>query len=77
MIPRPPAPDELVAGWYAFSDGSLAILTGGRGAGKTRWCEALARSGRDAGLSVAGVVSPPVLTEGAKSGIDLFYVASG
>lgn len=74
---RPPAPEELVAGLSAFPDGSLALLTGGRGAGKTRWCEALARAGRDAGLAVAGLVSPPVLAGGEKSGIDLLDASSG
>ncbi|MHB1046482.1 MAG: nucleoside-triphosphatase [Thermoanaerobaculia bacterium] len=77
MNPHPPAPGELVAGWGAFAEGSLALLTGGRGAGKTRWCEALVRAGRDAGLAVAGLVSPPVLAGGEKTGIDLLDVASG
>ena len=74
---RPPAPEELVAGWNVLPEGTLALLTGGRGAGKTRWCEALARAGRDSGLAVAGLVSPPVLTSGEKTGIDLLDVASG
>jgi nucleoside-triphosphatase len=74
---RPPAPEELVAAWAAFPEGTLALLTGGRGAGKTRWCEALVRAARDAGLSVAGLVSPPVLVGGEKTGIDLLDAASG
>jgi nucleoside-triphosphatase len=74
---RPPAPEELVAEWNSYPDGTLALLTGGRGAGKTRWCGALARAGRDAGLAVAGLVSPPVLAGGEKTGIDLLDVASG
>lgn len=77
MNPRPPAPEELLAAWTAFPEGTLALLTGGRGAGKTSWCEALARAGRDAGLAVAGLVSPPVLARGEKSGIDLLDVTSG
>lgn len=77
MNPRPPAPEEVVAGWGAFPDSTLGFMTGGRGAGKTRWCEALARAGRDAGLAVAGLVSPPVLAGGEKTGIDLLDVASG
>jgi nucleoside-triphosphatase THEP1 len=66
-----------VAGWSVFADGTLALLTGGRGAGKSRWCEALARAARDAGLAVAGLVSPPVLAGSEKTGIDLLDVASG
>jgi len=77
VIVRPPAPEELVASWGAFPDGSLALLTGGRGAGKTRWCERLVGAGRGAGLWVAGLVSPPVFTDGEKSGIDLVDAASG
>jgi len=77
VSPRPPVPEEVVAGWSAFSNGTLALLTGGRGAGKTRWCEGLARAGRAAGLTVAGLVSPPVLVGGEKTGIDLLDVASG
>jgi nucleoside-triphosphatase THEP1 len=74
---RPPPPEELVAAWAELREGTLALLTGGRGAGKTRWCEALARAGRDAGLAVAGLVSPPVLAGGEKTAIDLLDVASG
>lgn len=77
MNVRPPAPEEVVAGWDAFPCGSLALLTGGRGAGKTRWCEAFARAGREVGLAVSGLVSPAVLARGEKTGIDLLDVASG
>ncbi len=77
MIPHPPSPEELVAGCSAYAYGTLALLTGGRGAGKTRWCEALVRAGREAGLAVGGLVSPPVLAGGGKTGIDLLDAASG
>lgn len=77
MNPRPPAPEVLVARWSAFPAGSLAFLTGGRGAGKTRWCERLVRAGSGAGLSVAGLFSPPVFTGGEKSGIEVVDAASG
>ena len=77
MSTPPPAPEELVALWGSLPEGSLALLTGGRGAGKTRWCEALARAGRDAGLAVRGVLSPPVLEDGAKTAIDLLDLATG
>ena len=52
MSLTPPAPAELVARWGSLPTGSLALLTGGRGAGKTRWCEAVARAAREAGLAV-------------------------
>lgn len=77
MSPPPPAPEELVAGWGSLPAGSLALLTGGRGAGKTRWCEALVRVAREAGLAVGGLLSPAVLTDGEKRAIDLLDLATG
>ena len=77
MSAPPPAPEELVARWGSLPAGSLALLTGGRGAGKTRLCEALARSAREAGLAVRGVLSPAVLTDGEKRAIDLIDLATG
>jgi nucleoside-triphosphatase THEP1 len=73
----PPAPEELVARWGSLPAGSIALLTGGRGAGKTRWCEALARTARSADLAVGGFLSPPVLADGVKTGIDLLDLATG
>lgn len=77
MSASPPDPEALVAGWGSLPEGSLALLTGGRGAGKTRWCEALAGAAPGAGLSVAGLLSPAVLVGGEKRAIDLLDLASG
>lgn len=77
MIALPPDPKALVERWGSLPAGSLALLTGGRGAGKTRWCEALAREARAAGLAVGGLLSPPVLAGGEKSGIDLLDLVTG
>ncbi|MDX9734553.1 MAG: nucleoside-triphosphatase [Thermoanaerobaculia bacterium] len=77
MSAPPPLPEELVARWGSLPMGSLALLTGGRGAGKTRWCEALARAAREAKLAVRGVLSPPVLAGGEKRAIDLLDLATG
>lgn len=77
MSTPPPAPEALVAALGALPPGSLAVLTGGRGAGKTRWCEALARAARGAGLSARGLLSPPVLAGGEKTGIDLLDLSTG
>lgn len=51
--------------------GRIVILSGGRGAGKTSWCLALANIARELGLAVAGLVSPAVFREGRKIAIDL------
>ena len=77
MSARPPAPEELVAAWGSLPAGSLALLTGGRGAGKSRWCSALASAAREAGLGVAGLLSPAVLAGGEKHSIDLLDLATG
>lgn len=47
----------------------LWLLTGGRGAGKTRVCRALANGVRARGGDVAGLLSPPMLSTGNKTGI--------
>lgn len=77
MSTPPPDPEALVAARGSLPAGSLAFLTGGRGAGKTRWCEALVRAARAAGLSACGLLSPPVLVGEEKSGIDLLDLATG
>ncbi|MDZ7802171.1 MAG: ATP-binding cassette domain-containing protein [Trueperaceae bacterium] len=52
------------------------IVTGARGAGKSRWCQALVARVRARGARVAGVSSPAVLREGHKVGIDLVDLAT-
>lgn len=59
------------------------ILTGGRGAGKSTWCAALAEDARARGLSVAGLLSRAIfdndnlpLAERVKVRIDLVDLAS-
>lgn len=74
---RAPSPEALVAGVDELPDPALILLTGPRGAGKTRWCERLAGAGHAAGLAVAGVVSPAVLESGEKTAIDLRDLSTG
>ena len=50
---------------------SLTILTGTRGAGKTRWCFEVATQARAEGFDVAGVICPPVFEGQEKTGIDI------
>ncbi len=49
----------------------LIIVTGDRGAGKTTFCTRLIELARSAGKSIGGVVSPAVVVEGEKIGIDV------
>jgi nucleoside-triphosphatase len=62
----------------------LGILTGGRGAGKSTWCAALAQAARARGLSVGGVLSRAVfdderlpVPQRIKLRIDLVDLATG
>jgi nucleoside-triphosphatase THEP1 len=47
----------------------LWVLTGGRGAGKTVHCGALAEQASIAGWDVAGLLSPGIFKDGVKTGI--------
>lgn len=51
------------------TDSSLWVLTGGRGAGKTVHCAALAEQASIAGWDVAGLLSPGIFKDGVKTGI--------
>jgi nucleoside-triphosphatase THEP1 len=47
------------------------IISGVQGSGKTTFCQALVDLARSVGWKVAGVLSPPVLVDGQKVGIDV------
>ena len=72
-------PDSLVAPWLAEADAGprRVLVTGGRGSGKSRWCERLVRLALGRGWRVAGVLSPAVFTGDHKTGIDIVDLASG
>jgi nucleoside-triphosphatase THEP1 len=74
---RAEAPEDVVATVAERTEPALVLLTGPRGAGKSRWCERLAGVGREAGLRVAGLVSPAVIESGVKTAIDLLDLGSG
>jgi nucleoside-triphosphatase THEP1 len=57
--------------------GTLLILTGARGAGKSAFCERLAETARSEGRTVAGVLSRAVLAGGRKTGIEVEDLRSG
>lgn len=57
--------------------GSIWIITGERGAGKTRFCQKVVLAARERGLTVGGVISPAVLTKGIKTGINVQDLATG
>jgi nucleoside-triphosphatase len=54
----------------------LVIVTGERGAGKTTFCTRLVELARSAGRSIAGVLSPAVIRDGAKIAIDVIDLRS-
>ena len=57
--------------------GTLLILTGARGAGKSAFCERLAETARSEGRTVAGLLSRAVLAGGRKTGIEAEDLRSG
>jgi nucleoside-triphosphatase THEP1 len=54
----------------------LYLLTGSSGSGKTSWCLDLVAQAREAGLKVAGLLSPAVFSGDAKTGIDLLDLST-
>lgn len=85
-VARERSPEQVLAHIAALSAGApwLGILTGGRGAGKSTWCAALADSARARGISVAGVLSRAVFdddslppAERVKVRIDLVDLGTG
>lgn len=57
--------------------GKIWIITGERGAGKTRFCQQVIQAAGEKGLTVGGVLSPAVFTNGIKIGISVQDLASG
>lgn len=72
-----PTPEELVATLRETVEPRLALVTGGRGSSKTRWCLAARDAACRAGFAVAGIISPPVYGETGKVAIDALDAASG
>jgi nucleoside-triphosphatase THEP1 len=74
------SPDSLLASLSINIDSEenrLVFITGSIGSGKTSWCMELAHSARDSGISFEGLVSPAVVIEDHKVGIDLRDLQSG
>ena len=55
----------------------ITILTGGRGAGKTRACQRLVEQAQLRGWSIAGVLCPAVFENGAKTAINMLDLSTG
>jgi nucleoside-triphosphatase len=49
---------------------TLFLITGSRGAGKTTFCDQLARDAREAGWQVAGLISRPIFSGPRRTAID-------
>jgi nucleoside-triphosphatase THEP1 len=72
-----PPPEALVESLRREARPRLVLLTGGRGSGKTHWCLAVRDAACRTGITVAGVVSPPVHAHGGKFAIEVMDAASG
>lgn len=57
--------------------GRVVLVTGPRGVGKTTLCARFTVAAHEAGLDVAGLLSPARLADGRKVGIDVRDVRSG
>ncbi|KPL72029.1 hypothetical protein ADN00_16205 [Ornatilinea apprima] len=56
--------------------GTVLIITGWRGAGKTSLCQMVVEQARQRGWDVAGVISLPVLEKSVKTGIEIIAIRS-
>lgn len=72
-----PEPNAFLAEAESAPSPQLVLLTGGRGQGKTQWCLTVCQAALSRGWTVAGVVSPAVISGGEKTGIDVLDVACG
>lgn len=73
------SPGSLLASFLSQPTqiGRLILLTGPSGSGKTAWCMDLIQQARQVGYHPSGLVSPAVIIDGIKVGIDLIEVATG
>ena len=72
------SPDALLASFFfTGGPGQLILITSDRGAGKSRWCKRLADHAISIGLDIGGVLSPAVIDNGDKTGIDVFDLRTG
>jgi nucleoside-triphosphatase len=67
------SPGYLLAKFFSpgASPKKLTLLTGPRGCGKSTWCQELNRIALDGGISVAGLISLPMILGHQKTGIEL------
>lgn len=72
------SPASFLASFFSRKnhEHNLILITGTSGSGKTTWCEALVDQARQTGIRPAGLLSPPVVEGGRKTGIDLLDLKS-
>lgn len=58
-------------------NGPITVITGEKGAGKSRYCLDLMEEGRSAGRSAAGFISPAVYVDGVKTAFYTMDVRTG
>jgi nucleoside-triphosphatase THEP1 len=73
------SPVSVLASFFSSNENKpeLVLVTGMRGAGKTRWCAELIEQSRTLDLKICGLISPAVFKAGQKVGIDLLDLSSG
>ena len=73
------SPVSVLASFFSLNKNKpgLVLVTGMRGAGKTRWCMDLIEHARAFDLKLYGLISPAVFENDQKVGIDLLDLNSG
>jgi len=71
------SPGKLLANFYLSPTAQLVLLSGPSGCGKTTWCIQLQRIATRQNIPVHGIVSPAVIKDGVKVGINLLPLPGG
>lgn len=73
---QPASPLAFIAEAHLTRTPTLLLVTGPSGTGKTSWCQSVVSFAREKNWSIAGLMSPSVMVEGRKVGIDLHDLQS-
>lgn len=76
LAQQPASPLAFIAEAHQSRTPTLLLVTGSSGTGKTSWCQSVVNFAREESWSIAGLMSPPVMSDGHKVGIDLYDLQS-
>lgn len=70
-------PPDLLKYYHAAAHGTILVISGWRGVGKSRYCQQAVMQFCQAGIKVSGILSPARFEDGHKTGIFSQDIASG